>query len=132
MNLKATLVASLMLASTALTPVLAQNSDNPQGSGSAAGSQFGGQGGTTGKRMRKMDPQRLAKIKERMMKRFDTNGDGTLDETERAQMQAARKNRRAHGRKHRGGRKNQNSAGDSSSNNSGMLPGGTPGNSGNQ
>jgi hypothetical protein len=132
MNLKASLVASFMLASFMLTstmvePVKAQNPDIPQGAGAGAGDQSGSQG----KRMRKMDPQRRAKMRERMMKRFDTNGDGSLDETEKTQMQAARKNRKGHGRKHRGGRKHQNQNG-AGANSGGMPVGGTAGSPPNQ
>jgi hypothetical protein len=125
MNFKASLVASFMLASlltgAMVEPAQAQSPDIPQGTGAGTPG-ASEQGSSQGRRMRKMDPQRLAKMKERMMKRFDTNGDGSLDETERAQMQAARKNRRGHGRKHRGGRKNcsENGAGA----NSGCTPAG--------
>lgn len=129
MNFKASLVASFMLASlltgTTVESAQAQSPDIPQGAGAGTGTPGGGdQGSSQGRHMRKMDPQRMAKMRARMMKRFDTNGDGSLDETERAQMQAARKNRRGHGRKHRGGRRNQNGAG---ANSSGMPAGGTAG-----
>ncbi len=44
-----------------------------------------GQGGT---------PQEMAERRQRMMKRFDTNGDGVLDDNERAKMRAFMQQRR--------------------------------------
>ena len=84
---------ALLTVLTATAPMFGQNS--PGGGGSSAGGGGGGGGGAgaggSGSPTPEQRAARLAKMKER----FDKNGDGVLDDSEKAEMQKFIQERRA-------------------------------------